>query len=90
MHCVVNELGKGLLHKAITIWAVRWLWCGQCGTGKRREAGGTSVSGQSAPHYPPRHRGAGRSGAGSHREDSWTPVPAPPKHLACACTETGP
>lgn len=46
MHCVVNELGKGMLHKANTIRVLRWLRFGQCGTGKRGEVEGLSVNGQ--------------------------------------------
>lgn len=47
MHCVVNELGKGMLHTAMGI--LRCFQCSQCGTGSSGEVGGICDWAGSAP-----------------------------------------
>lgn len=86
MHCVVNELGKGMLHTANTMGI---LWCsqsGQYGTGNSGEVGGISDWARSAPHCVlslrvGRVAWGGMVGTRHH-------VPAPPEHLSWAVTET--
>lgn len=50
MHCVVNELGKGMLHTANTLGILRCFQFSQCGTGNTGEVGGICDWAGSAPH----------------------------------------
>lgn len=50
MHCVVNELGKGMLHTANTMGMLQCSQFSQCGTGHSGEVGGTCDWARSAAH----------------------------------------
>lgn len=86
MHCVVNELGKGMLHTASTMGILRCSQSGQCGTGSSGEVGGICDWAGSAPHcvLSLRVGRVARGGTVGTRHH----VPAPPEHLSWAVTET--
>lgn len=86
MHCVVNELGKGMLHTANTMGILWCLQSGQCGTGVSGEVGGICDWAGSAPHRVLSLR-VGRVAWGG-TVGTRHQVPAPPEHLGQAVPET--
>lgn len=70
MHCVVNELGKGMLHTANTMGILRCFQFSQCGTGNSGEVGGISDWAGRAPSTPCAVPEGGQSSVGWHSGDT--------------------
>lgn len=70
MHCVVNELGKGMLHTANTMGILRCFQFSQCGTGNSGEVGGISDWAGRAPSTPCAVPEGGQSSVGWHAGDT--------------------